>query len=126
MTGSRILAVLTVVAAHAVAGALLLPALAQDGDLPSLARGEQLYRENCITCHGVEGRGDGVAAQGLGPMPADLVARAELLSDDVLFERISEGHGPMPPWKFHMSEQQLHDVVYFLRHGIYRNTASAG
>jgi mono/diheme cytochrome c family protein len=108
-----------------VPGGLAVSVSAQDNALPSLAEGEQLYRENCTTCHGIEGSGDGVASQGLGPIPADLVARAEALSDEALFERISEGHGPMPPWKYHMSEQQLRDVVYYLRHGIYRESASA-
>ncbi len=122
MSVSWILAALTI--AFAVAGALAGIASAQDNLLPSLARGEQLHLENCTACHGVEGRGDGLASRGLGLMPVDLVARVEMLSNDVLFERISEGHGPMPPWKYHMSEQQLRDVVYYLRHGIYRESAS--
>lgn len=111
--------------ALAAAAALAVPASAQDDGIPSIAHGEQLYLENCTTCHGVEGRGDGVASQGLGPIPADLVALVEALSDEVLFERISQGHGPMPPWKYHMSAQQLRDVVHYLRYGIYRESASA-
>ena len=111
-------------AALVAPGGLAMSASAQDDALPSLADGKQLYRENCTTCHGIEGRSDGPASQGLGLMPADLVARAEALSDEVLLERISEGHGPMPPWKYHMSEQQLRAVVYYFRHGIYRESAS--
>ena len=38
---------------------------------PDVSRGAALYTQICATCHGVEGRGDGVAARGLDPQPAD-------------------------------------------------------
>lgn len=48
---------------------------------PSLARGEAVYREQCIQCHGASGRGDGPKAKRLtGPPPADLADRAALAS----------------------------------------------
>lgn len=45
---------------------------------PSLARGAQVYREQCAGCHGALGRGDGPLARGLDPRPADLSDRAAL------------------------------------------------
>jgi high-affinity iron transporter len=39
---------------------------------PSLARGRQIYSERCAACHGDLGRGDGPAAIGLNPAPANL------------------------------------------------------
>lgn len=39
---------------------------------PSLARGAQIYRQQCASCHGEAGRGDGPAARGLSPPPANL------------------------------------------------------
>jgi high-affinity iron transporter len=47
-------------------------------ETPSLARGAQVYRENCASCHGNLGRGDGPMAAGLNPKPADLADRAAL------------------------------------------------
>jgi len=47
-------------------------------EAPSLARGGQVYRENCASCHGDLGRGDGPAAVGLDPKPADLTDALEL------------------------------------------------
>src|SRR5207247_2426705 len=38
----------------------------------SLATGQQIYVQNCLVCHGVQGRGDGPAARALRPAPADL------------------------------------------------------
>ncbi len=34
-----------------------------------LRRGEEIYRSQCYTCHGNEGRGDGLASVGLNPPP---------------------------------------------------------
>jgi high-affinity iron transporter len=43
---------------------------------PSVARGAALYRTECAACHGAAGRGDGPAAAGIEPPPADLTAPA--------------------------------------------------
>jgi mono/diheme cytochrome c family protein len=59
-----------------------------------LARGERLYSESCLACHGERGRGDGPAAKFLHPKPRDfgevrfrLVSAVNLLpsDDDLLF-----------------------------------------
>jgi high-affinity iron transporter len=62
-------------------------------DAPSLARGAQVYRENCASCHGSTGRGDGPMAARLDPKPADLSNAAELRDVTPLdyFRRISIG-----------------------------------
>jgi high-affinity iron transporter len=39
---------------------------------PSLARGAEVYRQQCVSCHGETGRGDGPGARGLTPPPANL------------------------------------------------------
>jgi putative copper export protein/peroxiredoxin/mono/diheme cytochrome c family protein len=41
----------------------------------SIAHGLQLYGNHCAVCHGDEGYGDGPAAAGLRPRPADLTAK---------------------------------------------------
>jgi high-affinity iron transporter len=38
----------------------------------SLERGAEVFRQRCASCHGDAGRGDGPAARGLTPPPADL------------------------------------------------------
>jgi high-affinity iron transporter len=38
---------------------------------PSLATAQVLYAQHCAACHGATGRGDGPAAKGLDPAPAD-------------------------------------------------------
>ena len=44
--------------------------------LPSLAEGQQLYQENCVSCHDINGLGNGVMAAGLVPKPANFHDRS--------------------------------------------------
>ena len=41
-----------------------------------LFRGKALYAQNCATCHGVEGLGDGTAGKGLNPKPRNFTEQA--------------------------------------------------
>jgi mono/diheme cytochrome c family protein len=56
-----------------------------------VAAGETLYRRHCLACHGASGHGDGPAAAGLSPPPADLPVHVPLHSDRQLFVWISDG-----------------------------------
>jgi high-affinity iron transporter len=60
---------------------------------PSMARGKELYAQECASCHGALGRGDGVVAPTLTPPPADLSAHVELAGTSPLdfYRRISIG-----------------------------------
>jgi hypothetical protein len=51
---------------------LLIPLIAMGCSLEAQSEGQSLYMENCASCHGVTGRGDGPAATGLRTPPADL------------------------------------------------------
>ncbi len=60
---------------------------------PDLARGAALYAQNCASCHGVSGGGDGPAAEGLDPPPIafDDVIRARERSAFALYQVIGQG-----------------------------------
>jgi mono/diheme cytochrome c family protein len=83
--------------------------------------GKQIFDTNCSPCHGTDARGDGPAAASLDPKPADLADLESRFSDAYMFWRISEG-GAMPPfnskmpsWKGTLSENQIWQVVTYLR-----------
>lgn len=59
----------------------------------SLSIGTRVYAETCTACHGSLGRGDGPAAAGLDPAPADLIVHVPLHSDRTLFDFIHDGIG---------------------------------
>jgi mono/diheme cytochrome c family protein len=44
-------------------------------DQDSLQRGGDLFRQQCALCHGQAGQGDGPAAKGLNPKPANFLDR---------------------------------------------------
>lgn len=60
---------------------------------PDLARGAQLYRENCASCHGAQGDGRGPAAQRMEPPPVDFTDRARARERSVfaLYQVIDQG-----------------------------------
>ena len=82
-----------------------------------VASGRVVFRESCITCHGERGRGNGPAAVGLDPPPADLVLHVPQHPDGELFYMISRGmpNSAMPAWRSLLTEQQRWDVVHYLR-----------
>jgi cytochrome c oxidase cbb3-type subunit III len=87
------------------------------------ARGQGDYATYCAPCHGSRGGGDGPLARMLVPAPPRH-SDAEFmnaLSDEYLFRLLKEG-GPalgksalMGVWGRNLSEQQIRDLVAFLR-----------
>ena len=97
------------------------------GDPQSIERGQVLYATNCATCHGVGGRGDGPAAPGLNPPPADLALHVPLHPEADTYAFI-EGGFPgtaMPAWGDQLNDQQIWDLVNFLRSSFGDGTESA-
>ena len=79
------------------------------------ASGKKLAETNCASCHGASGKGDGPAAAALNPKPADWTsAKVQAESEGELFWKISNGRGPMPPWK-HLSEKDRWDLVSYVK-----------
>ncbi len=61
-------------------------------DTASIARGREIYEQNCASCHGLAGRGDGPLAASLRPRPADFrVHMAAGHTDGELFTWLSRG-----------------------------------
>ncbi len=82
-----------------------------------------LFQELCSVCHGVGGKGDGPSAQGLEPKPADFTNCKVMAKDsDEVLLKIIKGGGQsvgrstvMPAWGDSLSEQQIGELVKFIR-----------
>lgn len=90
------------------------------------AKGKEIYGQYCAACHGAEGKGDGVAAQALDPKPRDLsdAAFTSTITNDHMYKVIAEG-GPavglsplMAAWGGIISEQEIWDVIAFIRQDV--------
>ena len=84
-------------------------------DLPSVARGEATFKQNCVVCHGAAGTGDGPGGAALTPKPADLSMMVGMHPDGDIAWKIRNGRGPMPAWGSILQENQVWDIVNFLR-----------
>ncbi|OQP60539.1 cytochrome c class I [Niastella vici] len=81
-----------------------------------LAAGKALYTANCGPCHGDKGRGDGPAASGLNPRPADHTSgTVQNETDGSLFWKITEGRTPMPSYKKVFTDEQRWELVTYIR-----------
>jgi mono/diheme cytochrome c family protein len=87
------------------------------------AEGRNLYATYCSTCHGEQGKGDGMAAASLPAKPADHTNGAVMnkLSDQFLLDIISKGGAAvskssfMPSWGAALNEKQLRDIIAYIR-----------
>ncbi len=86
-------------------------------------RGQRLYFENCISCHGVTGRNVGPSVPEQKVLPALLAdpATTSGLSDEHLSRVIRDGaqfanrSGRMPAFRSALTEEETREVVAFLR-----------
>jgi len=88
-----------------------------------LQRGQQVFNQYCSTCHGAEGKGDGISAQNLPITPQDLTVGAQLnpLPDSFLYDVIAHGAQSvglsplMPAFKPYLNDLQIHEVIAYVR-----------
>jgi len=90
-------------------------------------RGREVYLQRCFQCHGLEGKGDGTAAQYLPRRPRDFTdgryklktsaPTSPMARDEDLYDAITDGMPStgMPPWKKILSDRQRWDLVAYLK-----------
>lgn len=97
----------------------------RESDPAQVARGKAVYAQYCIECHGADGKGQAGdwrvrdADGHFPPPPLDDSAHAWHHPTAVLLEVIREGspqgEGKMPAWKGRLTEQQMQDVVAYIK-----------
>jgi mono/diheme cytochrome c family protein len=87
-------------------------------DAEMITEGEEIYLANCAACHGRNGDGKGPEAAGL-PIAATNFTDLEMmagLSDDTIYQAISEGRGSaMPAFGEQLSSQEMWAATDYLR-----------
>lgn len=81
----------------------------------SINKGQQLFQQNCASCHGVNADGKGMAGMMLNPKPADLRAMSGAHPDGDFAWKIREGRGAMPSWKNQLNDDQVWHLVNFIQ-----------
>ncbi len=86
------------------------------GNEESLKKGKKLYGQQCATCHGIKGKGDGVAGAALTPHPANFTSsKVQSQSDGAIFWKISSGRPPMAAYKDILTSEQRWQLVNYIR-----------
>lgn len=99
--------------------------LSVPGKHASISAGKDIYNTFCAACHGARGDGRGPAAKNLtGAKPRDFTSKDFVVEghEEEIKKTIFEGaaktfHGSpyMPEWKTTLSQQQIGDIVEYLK-----------
>ena len=82
----------------------------------SLNRGKVLYDIHCATCHGAEGRGDGLVGQKYIPVPMDLsLPYVQTQPDGQLYYTISHGSIHMPYYRDSIVRKERWHVINYIK-----------
>ncbi len=82
-------------------------------------RGEAVYKQNCILCHGVNADGKGRAAKLYDPKPPNLRMSKHPIEYKEMIVRKGGGalgrSSIMPPWELQLTNQEIKDIVSYLK-----------
>lgn len=82
----------------------------------SIQVGKNIYRTNCIICHGEGGKGNGTLAMNLNPRPADHTSKKfQQQKDGEIFYKISTGRNAMPNFSQLLSDNDIWNIINFIR-----------
>jgi mono/diheme cytochrome c family protein len=86
------------------------------GKAETIPLGKKIYATYCVVCHGDKGKGDGIAASGLTPRPADHSAdKFQKQTDGAIFWKLTNGRAPMASYAKTLTEEQRWQVINYMR-----------
>lgn len=86
------------------------------GSEEAVVAGKKIYTTYCVVCHGSKGKGNGIAAAGLNPKPADHTsAKFQSQSDGAIFWKMSTGRAPMASYEKTLTVTQRWQVIDYIR-----------
>ncbi len=85
-------------------------------DDAAVKAGKDLWAQQCKSCHGVKGAGDGPKAEKLEISIADFASKeVQDQTDGSLFYKTTEGRKPMPAFKEKLSDTERWQLVAFIK-----------
>lgn len=99
--------------APAYADTLVSPYLIEPLTLP---QGQEVYTIYCASCHGHQGKADGIGTKDLKVKPLRFQdKKVSSQTNGAIFWKIREGRGDMPSFKDRLSEEQKWQMVEYIR-----------
>jgi len=82
-----------------------------------MGAGADIYKGNCLICHGEGGDGKGPMAKGLTKAPRDFTNKAEMskMADEKMMEIIRKGEGQMPAFAGVLKDEEIKEVISYIR-----------
>ena len=87
------------------------------GGAQQLRRGAQVYRDNCVQCHGGPGVAQSTIGMSMQPIPGPLVDATQRWQPRELYWVTKHGikMSGMPAWEYHLPDDDIWAVVAFVR-----------
>jgi cytochrome c oxidase cbb3-type subunit 3 len=108
-----------IISAAGVVFLLTLAAHSFGSPLPSGSQkepdGNSLFAKNCASCHGKDGKAKTFKAKFNGARNLTDSAWQANVSDERLFNSITNGRGHMPAWGKKLSEAEINSLVAYVR-----------
>ncbi|MCX6290915.1 MAG: cytochrome c [Bacteroidetes bacterium] len=85
-------------------------------DANAVAAGKDLWAQNCKSCHGTKGLGDGSKAAKIDISCGDFSSKeTQDISDGSLFWKITDGRKPMPSFSSKLTDAERWQLVAYIR-----------
>lgn len=79
-----------------------------------IAFGKKTYEQNCMACHGKDGKGDGPQAKTLKIKPANLNKAVNEVEHFAFYTKYSYWDGRMPGWDREFSNKEIDALTAYL------------